>query len=84
MSDVTIEREFKQNQDTVFAFLSQTANILKWWGPEGVTVKFHDMSFGTIGPWFSEMHGAEGAVYKVSGIVKEVNSPTSGANMGMA
>lgn len=77
MSDVVIEREFKQALDVVYAFLSTTEHILKWWGPEGIIVKHHDMSFDSVGPWFSEMHGAEGAVYKVSGQVKAVNPPNS-------
>jgi uncharacterized protein YndB with AHSA1/START domain len=75
MSDVVIEREFKQAPDIVFAFLTQVENLLKWWGPEGITVPSHDLSLGEIGPWFSEMKGSKGEIFKVSGDVKSVVPP---------
>lgn len=76
MSEVVIEKKFKQSPDIVFAFLTQIDNILKWWGPEGVTVPVHNLSFSEKGPWFSEMRGSEGQKYKVSGEVKAVESPS--------
>lgn len=77
MSELKIERVFPAPQDRVFAFISQTENLLKWWGPEGMHTPEHALSFEKTGPWFSVMVNGEGGRFKVSGQVTHVDAPNS-------
>ncbi|SLN27965.1 hypothetical protein PSA7680_01251 [Pseudoruegeria aquimaris] len=77
MRKLTLTREFSANIETVFAFVTQTEHLLKWWGPEGMTVPEHQLSFTARGPCVSVMENAEGQRYKVSGHVTHVEAPYS-------
>jgi len=77
MTELTLTRQFDAAPERVFAFVSQTEHLLKWWGPEGMTVPVHELDLSRPGPWFSEMHAPDGKVYKVSGQVTEVDPPNS-------
>ncbi len=77
MSDLRIERNFDADPETVFAFVTQTDNLLKWWGPEGMSVSDYKLDFSTSGPWTSTMVNAEGGKYKVSGEVISTDPPHS-------
>ena len=75
MSILKIERQFPVDPAKVFAFVTQTENLLKWWGPEGMHVPEHKLSFAEPGPWMSVMANNEGGRYKVSGEVLSVDPP---------
>jgi uncharacterized protein YndB with AHSA1/START domain len=75
MTDLTMEREFKADPNTVFAFLTKPANIVQWWGPEGMSVPEADMDFSRPGPWSSVLLSADGKRFKVSGMVLAVRPP---------
>lgn len=77
MPDLTLERHFAAPVDKVFAFISQTEHLLKWWGPEGMGVPEHNLNFERTGPWFSIMTNDQGQRYKVSGHVTHVDPPNS-------
>lgn len=77
MPDLTLTRHFSAPPDRVFAFISRTEHLLKWWGPEGMTVPEHDLRLDRKGPWFSVMTNAQGQRYKVSGHVTHVDPPNS-------
>lgn len=77
MATLTIERLFTADPETVFAYVSQTEHLLKWWGPEGMNVPEHDLAFDRKGPWVSVMQNAEGQQFKVSGQVTHVDPPKS-------
>ncbi len=77
MSEVRIERQFKAPPQRLFAFLSEPANIVKWWGPEGMSVPQAQMNFTQTGPWSSVMMNGEGQRYKVTGEVVAVDPPNS-------
>ncbi|MEM9549625.1 MAG: SRPBCC domain-containing protein [Pseudomonadota bacterium] len=77
MSELVLERHFPAAPDRVFAFISKTEHLLKWWGPESMTVPEHDLAFDRLGPWFSVMVNAQGDRYKVSGQVTHVDAPHS-------
>lgn len=77
MTDLRFERDFSADAETVFAFVTQTENLLKWWGPEGMTVPEHDLDFTRPGPWSSVMMSADGQRYKVTGEVIDVDPPKS-------
>ncbi|MDJ0629788.1 MAG: SRPBCC domain-containing protein [Rhodobacter sp.] len=77
MPDLTIERIFDASPERVFGFISKTEHLLKWWGPEGMFVPEHNLSFESRGPWMSVMQNADGQRYKVSGQVTHVDPPNS-------
>ena len=77
MSDLTIERNFEADPETVFAFVTQTNHLLKWWGPEGMNVPEHELDFTSPGPWSSVMANADGGKYKVTGEVLNIDAPKS-------
>ena len=77
MAELVLTREFKSAQDQVFAFITRTQQLLTWWGPEGMHISDHQLSFETTGPWMSVMTNAEGQNYKVSGQVTHVDPPNS-------
>lgn len=77
MPDVTLERSFPVPPERLFAFVSETANLLEWWGPESITVAEHALDFTRPGPWHSVMVNDEGQRFKVSGQVTHVDPPRS-------
>lgn len=77
MPTLTLERRFAAAPERVFAFVSKTEHLLKWWGPEGMHVPEHNLSFERTGPWMSVIQNAEGQRFKVSGHVTHVDPPNS-------
>ena len=72
---LVIERVLAAPVERVFDFITQRDNLLKWWGPEGMTVPEETLDFTSTGPWHSVMMSAEGNRFKVSGEVTEVKAP---------
>lgn len=73
MNEVVIEKEFPQSPSTVFTYLSEPLNLLKWWGPEGIKVtEGSNLQFLRTGPWGSTMTNDDGQNYKVTGEVLEI------------
>lgn len=72
MTDLTLQRRLAAAPDKVFAFVTQTEHLLKWWGPEELHVPEHALDLSAIGPWMSVMQNSEGMRLKVSGQVIEV------------
>jgi uncharacterized protein YndB with AHSA1/START domain len=77
MSKLRIERHFRAGPETVFAYLTQPGHILKWWGPEGMSVPESQLDLTRPGPWSSVMMSADGRRYKVTGTVVSVDPPNS-------
>ncbi|WP_322866691.1 SRPBCC domain-containing protein [Aquicoccus sp. G2-2] len=77
MAELTLTRDFPVPPERLFAALTQQAELLEWWGPEGMHVPEHALDFTREGPWFSVMQGTEGTRYKVSGHVTHVDPPRS-------
>jgi len=77
MADLTLERTLDAPLEKVFAFISKTEHLLKWWGPEGVFLADREISFEQTGPWTSTMQNGEGQQHKVSGQVTHVDPPHS-------
>jgi uncharacterized protein YndB with AHSA1/START domain len=75
MSDLIIERHLAASPDKVFEYVTRSEHLVKWWGPEGVSLASHAMNFSETGPWFSVMQNAEGNTFKVSGVVTAVTPP---------
>ena len=77
MSELTIERSFPHPPEHVFAFVTEPANLVKWWGPEGTSLKEHALDLSRPGPWSSTLVNAEGGLHKMSGEVVAVDAPRS-------
>lgn len=77
MSELVIERTFAADVSTVFSFVTETEHLLKWWGPEGMSVPVHQLDLTRPGAWDSNMVNAEGGKHKVSGEVIAVDPPHS-------
>ena len=72
MSELRIERQFAASPQTVFDFITKKDNLLKWWGPESMSIEGDNLDFCKPGPWASVMVNAEGGRYKVTGEVVSV------------
>ena len=77
MGDVRITREFDAAPERVFAYITKTEHLLKWWGHDGTTLPEHQLGFDKTGPWMSTMLTDEGNRYKMSGQVTHVDPPRS-------
>ncbi|NKB53457.1 MAG: SRPBCC domain-containing protein [Rhizobiaceae bacterium] len=76
-NELKIERVFAADPETVFAFVTTTEHLLKWWGPEGVNIKDHALDLSVPGAWWSTMVNADGNTFKVSGEVTRTEPPKS-------
>ncbi len=77
MSVVKIERTFPVAPETVFAFVTRSEHLLKWWGPEGVAMKEHNLDLSRPGAWSSTLVNSEGALHKMSGEVVAIDPPNT-------
>jgi uncharacterized protein YndB with AHSA1/START domain len=77
MTVLTLQRKFSADAETVFAYVTETEHLLRWWGPETITIGENDLDLSRIGPWSSVMVNAEGVQYKVTGKVISVDPPKS-------
>ncbi len=50
MPGLTLECHFDAAPQRVFDFISKTEHLLTWWGPEGLFVPEHRLSFERTGP----------------------------------
>ena len=77
MSKLRLEREFPVSPERVFAFVTEPAQLLRWWGHEGSVVTEHRLDFSKTGEWLSVLMTANGNTHKVSGKVLAVDPPHS-------
>lgn len=77
MAVLTIERTFRASPERLFAYLTRTELLLKWWGPEGTTVAEHNLDLSRTGPWWFVLVDPRGGRHRVSGEVLEVDAPRS-------
>ncbi len=75
MNPLVIERVFPAPPETVFDFITERDNLMKWWGPEGVTISDETLDFTRKGAWQSVMVNSNGQRFKVSGQVTTVRKP---------
>jgi uncharacterized protein YndB with AHSA1/START domain len=77
MSELKIERTFPADPETVFAFVTKPEHLVKWWGPEGMSLPEKQLDLTKLGPWFSVMMNADGKRFKVTGEVVAVDPPNA-------
>lgn len=77
MSEVQIVRDFDVSPERLFRAVTEQAEVLNWWGHDGMTFPDVALDFSRKGPWHSEMIGADGTRYRMSGQVTHVSPPRS-------
>jgi uncharacterized protein YndB with AHSA1/START domain len=77
MSTLRMDRHFPVAPPVVFAFVTQSDNLLQWWGPEGTSITEHDLDFSRLGYWSATMVGPQGHAARVGGEVIEVDPPNA-------
>lgn len=77
MAEVHIERDFRVSPERLFQAITEEAEVVNWWGHDGMTLPDVRLDFSRTGPWHSEMIGADGARYRMSGEVTHVDPPRS-------
>ncbi|WP_411351872.1 SRPBCC family protein [Leisingera aquaemixtae] len=77
MSDLQLQRIFPVSPETLFDWVTTPDKLLRWWGPEGVTIPEHDLDLSRTGPWHSIMQNSDGQRFHVSGQVTHVDVPKS-------
>ena len=75
MATLTMERIFDAPPARVFSFLTRTENLLNWWGPEGTSIREHDLDFSRVGYWSAVMVGPQGGAQEVGGRVLAIDPP---------
>ena len=56
-------RLLKASPSEVFAAMSDSVRVSRWWGPDGFTSTIHEFEFRPGGRWLLTMHGPEGQDY---------------------
>lgn len=77
MSDLQLRRTFPVSPEILFGWVTTPDKLLKWWGPEGVSIPEHDLDLSRTGPWYSVMQNSDGQRFHVSGQVTHVDVPKS-------
>ena len=77
MGELKIERHYPVAPERLFAFLTETANLLKWWGPEGTSVAEQSLDLTRTGPWNFVLIDPQGGHHRMSGEVRAVDAPHS-------
>ena len=76
MGELRMERHFAVPPEKVFAFVTETQNLIQWWGPEGMDVPEQELDLTRPGPWsviFADPAGR--GRYAMNGLVRAVDPP---------
>lgn len=77
MKELRIERIFGAAPETVFSYVTEMENLIKWWGPEGTGIAEHNLDLTSVGPWFFVIIDPSGGHHRVTGEVLKVDPPRS-------
>jgi uncharacterized protein YndB with AHSA1/START domain len=74
MSELRIERIYPIPPAQLFAYVTETDNLLKWWGPEGTTASGVNLTLTRLGPWSLMLESPRGP-FEMRGSVTAVKPP---------
>ena len=75
--DLEFVRDYKVSVDRLWRAVTDPAEVIEWFGPEGVDIAECSMALSQRGPWSCTMIGREsGDRFKVTGVVTHVRSPS--------
>ncbi|HOZ67075.1 MAG TPA: SRPBCC domain-containing protein, partial [Burkholderiaceae bacterium] len=72
MTTFNHSRDIPATPAEVFAAISTTERLARWWGPNGFTNTFSAFEFKTGGKWSLVMHGPDGANYPNDNVFGEI------------
>lgn len=70
-----IEREFKASPEAVYDAWVDPAQLVKWWGPEGMTTPICRLESVEGGHWTTTMEGSGGDRHTSSGVYTKMERP---------
>ena len=74
--DLEFIRDYKVSVARLWRAVTEPAELVQWFGPEGVDIAESSMELSKRGPWTCTMVGREsGDRFKVSGVVTHVRPP---------
>ncbi len=74
--DLEFVRDYKVSVDRLWRAVTDPAEVMQWFGPEGVDIAECAMDLTKRGPWTCTMVGREsGESFKVTGVVTHVRPP---------
>lgn len=73
--DLTITRHYPAPIDAVFRAWTDPAQLVQWWGPEGMSVPVCEMDVRVGGQWRTCMTSPDGAEHWVEGTYREISEP---------
>lgn len=76
MSELKLERVYAVSPERLFAFVTETQNLLLWWGPEGMAIEDENLDLTRPGPWSLTLVNAHGR-FPMHGTVIRVTPPRS-------
>lgn len=74
MSELRIARIYPIEPAELFAYVTETENLIKWWGPEGMTASKTNLDLTRPGPWSLVLGGPRGS-FEMRGEVRTVDPP---------
>ena len=75
MTTFNTSREIQATVEQVFAAISESDRLARWWGPDGFTNTFNICEFKNGGRWSFVMHGPDGKDYPNENLFAEIESP---------
>jgi uncharacterized protein YndB with AHSA1/START domain len=61
--EMVITRDISAPRDLVWRAWTEPEHLIQWWGPDGFTNTFHEISVKPGGIWRFMMHGPDGTDY---------------------
>jgi len=77
--EIEFIRDYSVSVDRLWRAVTDPADLVQWFGPEGVRLERCALNFSREGPWSCEMIGLEsGTRFKVTGVVTHIRPPGDG------
>ncbi len=73
--EILVSRVFDAPRELVWRAMTDSTQVVKWWGPRGFTTTIKKMEVKPGGTWEHTMHGPDGTNYPNKSIFKEVVAP---------
>ena len=72
---LVVERTFPATPEKLFDAWTRPDILVRWWGPEGMTIPEHSIELREGGKWHTTMRNADGGEVFVSGVYKTIDRP---------
>lgn len=74
-SILRMERIFPAEPQRIFQAWTDPEQLVRWWGPEGMTTPRCEMDVREDGTWLTTMRNADGEEFTVSGVYRVIDPP---------